>query len=366
MKTMNVMSGFKALALSAVFSAMFFVGCEQPVSSVVAGGDVAMSYAKGSGDGILGGDAKPLDFGRIFGQLNLTVEQRAQIDILKHQQHDCEKTAMDVLKASERTIQESFKAQRQTIEAGVKAGTITKAEARAQMHALEVAQKEAMVNNPARATAQAAVTACRETFLAGVRAALTAEQLVTFEAWLANPTNGGGKDGGPKGGDKGDKGDKRDGTFKKLNLTGEQQGAIDILIQQRKACEDQAIAAVRAAEQAVLAPFKAERQAIEAALKAGTITREEAHTQMQGVDVRQKAAMQADATLTAARATLKGCHDTFNVAVRALLTAEQQVIWDNFLANPPAKDGDKGRDKGGDKGRDGGRKDKGHGRGHHR
>ncbi len=369
------MRGFKALALSAVFSTMFFVGCEQPVSSVVGTDDATtMSYAS-NGDGVLGGDKKaPLDFGRIFGQLNLTADQRGQIEQLRKQQMDCEKTAMEALKASERAIMESFKAQRQAIEAGVKAGTTTKEEARAQMKALEAAQKAAMEANPARATAEAARKACMDTFIAGVKGILTAEQLVTFEAWLANPSTGGGSKDGDKDPRKGDKdpvkgdkdpkkgdkdpvkSDKRDDIFKKLNLTGEQQGAIDILIQQRRGCEDQALATLKAAEQALLAPFKAERQAIEAALKAGTITRDQAHTQLQDVDARQKAAMQADATLTAARATLKGCHDTFNAAVRALLTPEQQRLWDAFNAHPPAKKDDEKR-------RDDGRKDHGRERG---
>ncbi len=209
---MNVMSGFKALALSAVFSAMFLVGCEQPVSSVVAGDEVAMSYVKGSGDAILGGDkdggpVKGNDKGDIFKKLNLTGEQRGQIEILRQQKIACEKAAKDVLKASERAIKESFSAQRNAINVGVKAGTITRDEASTQMRALEAAQKAAMEANPARAIAQAALLACRKTFNDGVGAILTSEQKVIWDDFLANPPAKDGDKGRDKGGDKGrDKG----------------------------------------------------------------------------------------------------------------------------------------------------------------
>ncbi len=221
MKTTNVMRGFKAMALSACFATMFLVGCEQPASVIGTDDAVAMSYAaKGSSsDVILAGDEKPSqDFGKIFARLNLTGEQRGQIEILRQQKIACEKAAKDALKASERAIQASFKTQRQAIEAGVKAGTITRDDARTQMRALEAAQKEAIKNNPARATAEAALKGCNDAFIAGVGALLTPEQKVIWDDFLANPPakdgdkggDHGHKGGGDKGGDHGHKdgGDK--------------------------------------------------------------------------------------------------------------------------------------------------------------
>ncbi len=88
--------------------------------------------------------------------------------------------------------------------------------------------------------------------------------------------------------------------------------------------------------------------AIKEALAAGTITRDEAHTQLRDVDSRQRAAMTSSTELAAARAALKACRDTFNTSVRLLLTPEQQIIWDRFIESQKVgKDNGRGGDKNG-------------------
>lgn len=341
--------GWKFMAVSAYFAAMFLTGCEQVVTPDNT--DVAASYAKSSDQALSGdqrhGNPPHADLGRIFSQLNLTAEQRAAIELLKQQHRDCEQPILEMLRASERAIMESFKAQRKAIEDAVKAGTKTRDQARTEMRALEMAQKEALKNNPARATAEAALKVCRDTFHANIRALLTAEQQVTWDAWIANP-NGGGPVKGDKGGEKpGDKG----GIFKKLNLTADQMGAVDLLEKQRKACEDPIIAALKASEKTIMDAFKAERDAVKAAVQAGTMTQEAARTAIRDIENRQREALKNNPARATAEAALKACRDTFNAGVRALLTPEQQAIWDAFLANPGV-------------GHDGGRREHGPKRGH--
>jgi hypothetical protein len=99
-----------------------------------------------------------------------------------------------------RTRCPSCKAQRDEVKATAEAGEITKDEARALIREINAAAREALKSNPERAAAQAALQACRDAFVAGLRALLTPDQIVILDQWIAAPgAFGHGKDGKGKG-----------------------------------------------------------------------------------------------------------------------------------------------------------------------
>ena len=159
------------------------------------------------------GDKKRQHFGGLLKALNLTADQQTAVKDLLTQHEDCAKAVRDALRASEQALMEPFKAQRDEVKAKVEAGEITKDEARALVREINAAAREALKSNPERAAAQAALQACRDAFVAGLRALLTPDQIVILEQWIADPgAFGHGKDGKGKGDKDGKgKGDKGPG-----------------------------------------------------------------------------------------------------------------------------------------------------------
>ncbi|MBL7998463.1 MAG: hypothetical protein JNL32_07490 [Candidatus Kapabacteria bacterium] len=117
--------------------------------------------------------------------LNLTADQRAQIKAL-HQQHEqCFKTVRETLRASEKAIWETYKPQYQAIKTSLQNATIDSATAKQQFKALSQQLRDALKNNPARATAKQDFINCRTAFFDAVKGVLTPEQIEAFEDWAA-------------------------------------------------------------------------------------------------------------------------------------------------------------------------------------
>lgn len=119
--------------------------------------------------------------------LKLTPEQMTQLQALHQAKHDCEKSAKEQLKATVEPIRQQEKALHESLKAQVKAGTITRAEAHAQMKAFKDANAQAM--RDAANVMRAAVKVCNDTFLVGIEALLTPEQLILWNQWKTTGTN---------------------------------------------------------------------------------------------------------------------------------------------------------------------------------
>ena len=119
--------------------------------------------------------------------LKLTPEQMTQLQALHQAKHDCEKSAKEQMKATVEPIRLQEKALHESLKAQVKAKTITRAEAHAQMKAFKDANAQAM--RDAAQVMRAAVKVCNDTFLAGIEALLTPEQLILWNQWKATGTN---------------------------------------------------------------------------------------------------------------------------------------------------------------------------------
>ena len=119
--------------------------------------------------------------------LKLTEDQMKQVQALHQAKHDCEKSAREQFKATVEPIRQQEKALHESLKSQMKAGTITRAEAHAQIKAFKDLNAQTMQS--AIETMKAAVKACNQTMLAGTEALLTPEQMLLWNQWKATGTN---------------------------------------------------------------------------------------------------------------------------------------------------------------------------------
>lgn len=145
-----------------------------------------------------GSDMRRTPFGPLLQALKLTPEQQETVKGLLAAHEDCMKAAMGELRKSEREILAPFNAQRDEIRQKVKAGEMSREEARAALAEINKAAREALRGNAdARKAAAEAAKKCRDEFIAALRGILSAEQLPVLERWLASQGGPGGpRDGG--------------------------------------------------------------------------------------------------------------------------------------------------------------------------
>ena len=119
--------------------------------------------------------------------LKLTEDQMKQVQALHQAKRDCEKSAREQFRAIAGPIRQEEKALLKSLHEQLEAGTLTRAEANAQLEAFKA--KNAAVMQSAIETMKAAVRACNDTLLAGIEALLTPEQLLLWNQWKATGTN---------------------------------------------------------------------------------------------------------------------------------------------------------------------------------
>jgi Spy/CpxP family protein refolding chaperone len=113
--------------------------------------------------------------------LKLTAEQLAKLREFMNANIDCEKAAKDQFRATIEPIRQQQKTAIDAIKEQVKAGTLTKADARTQIEALNASLKPAV--QAAEAAMKTALEACRASLMANIESILTPEQLVIWMQW---------------------------------------------------------------------------------------------------------------------------------------------------------------------------------------
>lgn len=113
--------------------------------------------------------------------LKLTAEQIAKLREFMTANIDCEKAARDQFRATIEPIRQQQKTAIDAIKEQVKAGTLTKADARTQIEALNSSLKPAV--QAAEAAMKAALESCRASLMANIESILTPEQLVIWMQW---------------------------------------------------------------------------------------------------------------------------------------------------------------------------------------
>lgn len=152
------------------------------------------------------GDRARHPLARLFRALQLTDEQKATARELVAAHEDCVSSILERLRASEIEILAPFREERSAIVAKVKAGELSREEARPLLRQLALDAREALLANPLREEARAALEECRTTFYRSLRAILTDEQAAILDRWVNHEGpgrgNGGrGHDDGPEGSD---------------------------------------------------------------------------------------------------------------------------------------------------------------------
>ncbi len=140
---------------------------------------------KGMKPGRPGKGPEFFNLGRVLKALQLTDEQKTQVEGFMQAHKLCVEENRLLLRNAQMDIIKAANTQRLAIIADLKAGTITREEAMAQLKALNEATRTAIQNDPTIQAALAAIKACEETFITAIKGILTPEQLTKFETYLA-------------------------------------------------------------------------------------------------------------------------------------------------------------------------------------
>ena len=134
--------------------------------------------------------------------------------------------------------------------------------------------------------------------------------------------------------------------LRQLGLDDAQKELLQGFMFDYRICIRESVMDLREAEQALMAPFNERRREIFAAYKNGDITREEAMLQLQTLREEIKAALEENDFRLQACEAMKECQKAFFESIRSMLTEEQQVIWDEWVANLPDRPCERPTDRG--------------------
>jgi Spy/CpxP family protein refolding chaperone len=172
----------------------------------------------------------------------------------------------------------------------------------------------------------------------------TMEQEFMIEDMYANEENGEGHFSGDKPMMKrGMKGRRHGGgngvgrVFRDMELTEDQRGSIRDFMMDMKDCAKENMVALRELNSPAREELRAARKAIIDRVKAGEITREEAHAEMNVLRAEMRESMQNDPEREALIEALKECRKAFIDSISGILTPEQLEIWNAWLAELEAR-----------------------------
>ncbi|MES2766993.1 MAG: hypothetical protein V4642_14055 [Bacteroidota bacterium] len=152
-----------------------------------------------------------------------------------------------------------------------------------------------------------------------------------------------------------------------LHLSADQLAAIDVLKTQKAECMDSARSNYDRGRSEWAKAYAAERKAVQDSVKAGVISRDSSQNLMFDIAKRQSNDTTNKASRDSMKVAFKACTEAYNTGFYALLTDEQKVIWDAWMAihkiedveddEKTGKDTDKSKRRDAEKRRDGDRKD---------
>lgn len=123
-------------------------------------------------------------FDRLLKALNLTDDQKAAVGDILHKHHDCVDAAMQTLREHVKTIVDSANAARRDVLAKLRAGEITRDEARAAMKSITERVRTALRNGNIVQRIHEMLKACDDEFVSNLKGILTPEQLDILQRWL--------------------------------------------------------------------------------------------------------------------------------------------------------------------------------------
>lgn len=142
---------------------------------------------------------------------------------------------------------------------------------------------------------------------------------------------------GRKGYERGCKGVELNGIMRDLDLTDEQKEETKVIIENTKECSSEYFEALRDATRAIVEPYNEQRQAIKESVKSGDLTREDAITQLDALKEQIRAELDASNEVAALKESISTCRETFKSDFALILTEDQLVIWNEWLAEKEAE-----------------------------
>lgn len=124
-----------------------------------------------------------------------------------------------------------------------------------------------------------------------------------------------------------------------LNLTPEQKAMVEQMQAAHKDCAMAALEGLKTAERTILDAAKAKAEEVKAAAKAGTLSKEEARTQLRDLNKATREAIKNLPEREAARTALKACDDNFIARLGSILDEKQKAILDQFVKARDARNG---------------------------
>ncbi|RPI68287.1 MAG: hypothetical protein EHM43_05350 [Ignavibacteriae bacterium] len=121
-----------------------------------------------------------------------------------------------------------------------------------------------------------------------------------------------------------------------LKLTEEQRTQVAELLKNHKACAGEALAIMKENNKAIMEKARAARAEIIAQVEAGTMTKEDARAAIRALNERVRNALRNSDLRERVREMLKSCDAEFLRALRQILTEEQVIIFDRWLASRPS------------------------------
>lgn len=117
-----------------------------------------------------------------------------------------------------------------------------------------------------------------------------------------------------------------------LNLTPEQRPLVERLLIQHRECTQSCIETLKTAEREILMNARLEEQKIKDAVKAGTITKEVARRELAQLKKSTQERLKA-LPREKVRECLKGCDTQFLNSLKEILTSEQKIILEKWIAS---------------------------------
>jgi len=121
--------------------------------------------------------------------------------------------------------------------------------------------------------------------------------------------------------------------LRRLNLSEAQKNEVKNFISAHHECIKGPLQDFRAIVQPILADANAKRKEIIDQFKAGTITREEAKVKIDFLNQATRELIQNDPALAPIKAAFCACKTNLFDNISSKLTAEQKLIWDNWINN---------------------------------
>lgn len=122
--------------------------------------------------------------GRILRELTLTDTQKVRVRDLMDAHRECIQEPLQAFREANQAILDSANVQRRAIKDSVRAGLLTREEAKGKLEALSNSTRAAILANPNSAAPIADMCACKQTLLDAIAAILDETQLAAWNEWV--------------------------------------------------------------------------------------------------------------------------------------------------------------------------------------